>query len=220
MKLEINKDTQIEATIRDHSFFLEYLKVLGMVLFGISLTTPILGLVIFDVDTEATKGHTTMLKQLIWDKPILPYVAGFVILMVHWFKFAEINHSLKTTDLNHIFLNFGFFFVLCLYPYFEMNIEFTSEQPHSRAIFCIAWGLLGMFSFWQLNYAEKHHLFKNELATGRIAALKREILSEPIVAIACIVLAYVGFMAWLIGMILLIPLVNFLMARISIKSGH
>ena len=121
MKLAINKEKKVEATIRDHSFFLEYLKIIGMMLFAISMTTPVLGLVIFDIDTEVMVGNEQLDGQMIWDKPILPYIAGFIILVIHWFKFTEVNHSLKDTDINHILLNFAFFFILCLYPYFDAS---------------------------------------------------------------------------------------------------
>lgn len=221
MKVELGKKVAKEAeSIRDHSFFLEYLKLIGMMLFAISLTTPVLGLLIFDVDTEVLAGDNVLDGQMIWDKPILPYVAGFAILVIHWFKFVEVNHSLKDTDLNHIILNFVFFFVLCLYPYFEMNIEFTSDQPDSRAAFSVAWGLLGVFSYLQLRYAEKKGFLKEHLTAPRIGAIKREIIADPIVAIICVGLSYVSFMAWLGGMVVLVPVVNYLMARISIKSGN
>ena len=219
VKVSISKSASGEG-IRDHSFFLEYLKLFGMLLFAISMTTPVLGLVIFDVDLEILKGEASLDDQLIWDKPILPYIAGFLILMIHWFKFVEVNASLKDTNLNHILINFGFFFVLCLYPYFEMNIEFTSDQANSRAVFTAAWGLLGIFSYWQLHYAQKHNLIKESLTIGRIRAIKREILADPIVAAICIGLAYVDFITWLVGMVVLVPLVNFIMGRISFKQGH
>ena len=219
MKIKIRRE-QPKVELRDYTFFLEYIKLMGMVLFGISLTTPVLALVLFDVDTEITGGHQSLVKQLIWDKPILPYVAGFIILMIQWFKFVEVNHYLKTTNLKHILITFGFFFFVCLYPYFEMNIEFTSDQPHSRAIFSIAWGLLGVFQYWQLAYAHKNNLLKSEMSQGRISALKREVLADPLVALLCIGLSYTNLWIWISGMILLVPLMNIAMARISIEKGH
>ena len=219
MKITLKKPgSKIE--IRDSAFFLEYLKIMGMVLFAISMTTPVIGLILFDLDTEITEGKDTLIKQLIWDKPILPYIAGFGILLIQWFKFTEVHHSLKTTDAKHILITFGFFFLLSLYPYFEMNIEFTSDQPHSRAIFSGAWGLMGLFSYWQLAYAQKKQLLKKDLSIGRISSIKREILGDPVVAIICIGLSYIGFTTWLVGMMVLVPLVNIIMARISIESGQ
>ena len=221
MKVSLKKsESNEDSSIRDHSFFLEYLKLMGMMLFAISLTMPVMGLIIFDVDTEVIKGDETLDNQLIWDKPILPYVAGFVILIIHWFKFTEVNYSLKNTDLNHILLNFGFFFVLCLYPYFEMNIEFTSDQPDSRAIFSVAWGTLGVFSYLQIAYAQRKKFLKDHLSAARIKAIKREIIADPITAVICVGLSYVSFEAWVAGMVVLVPLVNFVMARLSIKTGH
>ena len=150
MKIKIKTPVPKEG-IREYSFFLEYIKIMGMVLFAISLTTPVLILIVTDLDIEVAGGHNSLVKQLIWDKPILPYIAGFIILVVQWFKFVEVNHHLKTTNLKHILITMGFFFFLCLYPFFEMNIEITSDQPHSRAIFSAAWGMLGIFQYWQLH---------------------------------------------------------------------
>lgn len=219
MKIKLG-EKQPAVDIRDYSYFIEYIKLMGMVLFGISLTTPVLALVLFDVDTEIAGDHQNLVSQLIWDKPILPYVAGFLILMIQWFKFVEVNHYLKTTNLNHILITFGFFFFLCLYPYFEMNIEFTSDQPHSRAIFSVAWGLVGIFQYWQLAYADKSNLLKSEMSAGRIQAVKREVIADPIVAVICIGLSYTNLLIWITGMVLLVPLVNVLVARISIQQGH
>ena len=219
MKIKLRKP-EPEAEIRDMTYFLEYLKIMGMVLFAISLTTPVIGLILSDVDVDIVQGNEALLKQLIWDKPILPYIAGFGILLVHWFKFTEIHHSLKTTNINHILITFGFFFLLSLYPYLEINIEFTSGQDNSRAIFTGLWGMMGLFSFWQLDYAHKNQLLKQELSGDRISAIKREILGDPVVAVICVGLSYVNFLTWVIGMVVLIPVVNIIMARISIKKGH
>ena len=219
MKFTLKKSEPTKE-IRDMAFFLEYLKIMGMVLFAISMTTPVIGLILFDLDTEITEGKDTLIKQLIWDKPILPYIAGFGILLIQWFKFTEVHHSLKTTDAKHILITFGFFFLLALYPYLEMNIEFTSDQPHSRAIFTGAWGLMGLFSFWQLHYAHKNQLLKKDVSAARVSAIKREILGDPVVAVICIGLSYVGFITWLVGMVILVPLINFIMARISIDKGQ
>lgn len=209
-----------ESARRDHSFFLEYIKLIGMMLFALSMTAPILGLLIYDVDTEVLAGDAALDTQMIWDKPILPYVAGFIILVIHWFKFAEVNHSLRDTNVTHILLNFGFFFVLCLYPYFEMDIEFTSDQPHSRAMFSVAWGLLGVFSYLQVRYAHKMGFLKASLSNMRVGAIKREIIADPIVAGICVGLSYISFEVWLIGMVVLVPVVNYVMAKISVASGN
>ncbi|WP_044207799.1 TMEM175 family protein [Flammeovirga sp. OC4] len=205
--------------LRDYSYFLDYVKHLGMLLFAISMTTPILGLVVFDVETEIVEGDKVIDSQLIWDKPFLPYVAGFVILVIHWFKFVEVHHSMKNIDFNQVLITFGFFFLLCLYPYFEMNIEFTSDQPHSRAIFSAVWGLLGIFSFWKLHHAKNNGMLKDELSDERIKVLSNEILADPVVALVCVGLSYVSFTAWLVGMVVLVPIANYILTRISIKAG-
>jgi len=96
-----------------------------MILFGISMTTPVMALIIYDMDVAFIDGKKSLVGQSFLDKPILPYLAAFFILMIHWLKFTEINHSLKNTDSNHLLITFIYFFLLCLYPYFEMNIEFT-----------------------------------------------------------------------------------------------
>ncbi|ANQ49851.2 hypothetical protein MY04_2479 [Flammeovirga sp. MY04] len=205
---------------RDHTYFLDYVKHLGMLLFAISMTTPVLGLIVFDVETEIVDGEKVIDSQLIWDKPFLPYVAGFLILVIHWFKFVEVHHSMKTTNLNQILITFGYFFLLCLYPYFEMNIEFTSDQPHSRAIFSAVWGLLGIFSYWKLHHAKKNDMLKEEMTDERIKVLSNEILADPVVAVACIGLSYINFFAWLVGMVALVPIANYILARTSIRAGH
>ena len=219
MKLSLVKKAPKEG-IRDHAFFLEYIKIMGMVLFAISLTTPVLILIVADLDVEVAGGHGSLIKQLIWDKPILPYIAGFIILIVQWFKFVEVNHHLKSTDLKHILITMGFFFFLCLYPFFEMNIELTSDQPHSRAVFSAAWGMLGIFQYWQLHYAHRSGLIEKSMSDNRIKSVKREVLADPAVALICIGLSYTNLIIWITGMIVLVPAMNYIMARISISKGH
>ncbi|MBB3700551.1 hypothetical protein KMW28_20485 [Flammeovirga yaeyamensis] len=204
---------------QDLSFYLDYITNLGMLLFAISLTTPILGLVIFDVETEIIDGEEVIENQMFWDKPILPYICGFIILMIHWFKFVEISHYMKNTNLNQMLITFGYFFLLCLYPYLEMNIEFTSDQPHSRAVFSAVWGGLGIFSFWRLHHAKKNEMLKEVLSENRLKVLSNEILADPIAAIFCIILSYFGFNIWLIGMIAFVPLANYLLGKTKIKAG-
>lgn len=220
MKISVQNEIEKTEGIRDYTYFLEYLKILGSVLFAISLTTPVLIIIVMDVDLEIAGKHQNLLEQLIWDKPILPYIAGFLILIIQWFKFVEVNHFLKTTNLKHILITFGFFFFLCLYPYFEMNIEFTSGNANSRAVFSGAWGLLGLFQYWQLTYAKNSGLLKPEMSAGRVKAMKREILADPLVAACCIGLSYTNLVIWIVGMVVLVPIMNYIMARISIKLGH
>ncbi|AZQ63286.1 hypothetical protein EI427_13850 [Flammeovirga pectinis] len=203
---------------RDYTYFLKYIGQLGMLLFAISMTTPVLGLVIFDVETEIVDGDKVMDTQMIWDKPIIPYITGFLILVIHWFKFFEVHHAMKSTNLNQILITFGYFFLLCLYPYFEMNIEFTSGNPHFRAVFSAVWGLLGVFSFWKVQHARKHNLLKEEINTKRIRILSNEILADPIAAIACIGLSYIGFEIWVIGMVTLVPIANLILSKVRVKS--
>ena len=206
--------------IVDYHFFIEYIKVFSMILFGISMTTPVLALIMYDMDVAFLKGTETLVDQSFWDKPILPYLAAFFILMIHWLKFTEINHSLKNTDSNHLIITFIYFFLLCLYPYFEMNIEFTSGEASTRAIFTGAWGLMGVFAYLNLYYADKKNLIKEDFNKYRVTALKREIIVDPIIAAICIPIAWAGFLPWLVSMVVLIPLVNFLMIRVSKKLGH
>lgn len=209
-----------EHKIVDYHFFLDYIKVFSMILFAISMTTPVLALIIYDMDVAFLEGRETLVEQSFWEKPILPYLASFFILMIHWLKFTEINHSLVNTNSTHLLITFVYFFMLCLYPYFEMNIEFTSGEASSRALFTGAWGMLGVFAYWNLFYAEKHKLIKKDFSKKRITALRREIIADPIIACVCIPIAWLGFLPWLISMVVLIPLTNILMIRISKKLGH
>lgn len=209
-----------EHKIVDYHFFLDYLKFFSMILFGISMTTPVMALIMYDMDVAFIDGENSLVGQSFWDKPILPYLAAFFILMIHWLKFTEINHSLKNTDSNHLLITFIYFFLLCLYPYFEMNIEFTSRDAESRALFTAAWGLMGVFAYWNLHYAFKNNLVKKKFNINRVNALKREILADPIVAIICIPLAFVSLEIWIIAMIVFIPVTNIIMFRISKKRRH
>lgn len=209
-----------EHKIVDYKFFIDYIKIFSMILFGVSMTTPVIALIIFDMDIGFFDGKEALSEQSIFDKPILPYFASFFILMIHWLKFTEINYSLQNTDSNHLIIIFIYFFVLCLYPYFEMNLEFTSDKIMSRVTFTSAWGLLGVLAYLNLFYADKKGLIKENFSKFRIKALKREIGADPIIAAICIPLAWLGFTTWLIGMIVLIPIVNIAMFRISKYRNH
>lgn len=219
MKIKFEQP-QVEQAPRQYDFFVDYLKIIGMVLFGIALTTPVLAIIIMDVDLKVAGQGKNLMTQLIWDKPILPYIAGFLILVIQWFKFVEVNNYLRTTNMKHVLITFGFFFFLCLYPFFEMNIEFTAGNPHSRAVFSAAWGLLGVFQYWQLAYANSANLIKEELTPDRIQVMKNEILADPAVAAVCVGLSYTNLIIWIAGMVVLVPVMNYAIARISIEKGH
>lgn len=212
---KISGEEEPGSELSDYHFYLDYLKFFSMVLFGISMTTPVLMLIIFDLDVAFFEGKKELLEESFWDKPILPYVASFFILSIHWLKYTEINNSLRSTDSRHVFINFIYFFLLCLYPYFEISMEYASESIPARVNFSIAWGLLGAFSYLNLFYADKNNLVKKNLHRNRIRSLKRSLFVEPLSAIICIPIAYLGFVEWLVAMIVLLPVNNVLVQIFS-----
>jgi len=80
--------------------------------------------------------------------------------------------------------------------------------------------MMGVFAYWNLHYAYKNNLVKKQFHINRVNALKREILADPIVAIICIPLAFVSLEIWIIAMVVLIPVTNVIMFRISKKRRH
>ena len=58
------------------------------------------------------------------------------------------------------------------------------------------------------------------MGENRIKSVKREVLADPAVALICVGLSYTNLIIWIAGMIVLVPAMNYIMARISIEKGH
>ena len=161
----------------------------------------------------------TLANEPFWQKPILPYVAGFVILVVHWWKYMELHFYLERARLAHFILHFAYLFFVCLYPFAEMDIEFASGSASSRLVFTILWGMLGVLAFWILKDADRNDHLSDAISRGRIDTVGRELLIEPAVAVLCVPLAFASFYVWLTAMVILVVAFNLIAIQLTKKPG-
>jgi uncharacterized membrane protein len=184
------------------------LKSLANILFAFALVLPVFGMVVYGIDVEVSRLSGVLGEISLLQMPILPYIAGFFIIGVQWAKYFQLHQKLEEIDTTLLYTNFIYLFFLCLYPFSEMNIEFTSGNSISRMVFSLHWGLLGLLLYLMISQSQKKNYFVKGFEINDIQNLKREILIDPIVALITVPLAYFGFWYWIVAMIVLVPVLN------------
>jgi uncharacterized membrane protein len=192
----------------DYKDYHTKLKGLANILFAFALVLPVFGMIVYGIDVEVSRLSGVLGEISLLQMPILPYIAGFFIIGVQWAKYFQFHQLLEEIDITLLYINFIYLFFLCLYPFSEMNIEFTSGNSISRMVFSLHWGVLGLLLYFMISQSHKKKYFVKDFKINDIQNLKREILIDPIIALITVPLAYFGFWYWIITMIALVPLLN------------
>ena len=127
--------------------------------------------------------------------------------LVYWMKHLE--HFSATLIVNQTFIWFQLLFLvsIMLIPFWNTYIESFPENIALRVFLSINMVLIGVFSFLSYNYAAnpKHRLLHDSVSDETIRDTKRQILTEPALAILAAGLVYVNPILWDLAFIL-VPL--------------
>ncbi len=182
------------------------LRFLADIIFATAMTIMIL-----NIDIPVA-GHITDTKELavflgeqlnsMW-----VFFISFVIIAVYWMKHLE--HFSATLIVNQTFIWFQLLFLvsIMLIPFWNTYIESFPENIALRVFLSINMVLIGAFSFLSFNYAAnpKHRLLHDSVSDKTIRETKRQILTEPGIAILAAGLVYVNPILWDLAFIL-VPL--------------
>ncbi len=182
------------------------LRFLADIIFATAMTIMILNIEIPGAGeiTDTKELATFLFKQL---NSMWVFFISFIIIAVYWMKHLE--HFSATLVVNQTFIWFQLLFLvsIMLIPFWNTYIESFPENIALRVFLSINMVLIGVFSFLSYNYAAnpKHRLLHDSVADETIRDTKRQILTEPAIAILAAGLVYVNPILWDLAFIL-VPL--------------
>jgi len=182
------------------------LRFLSDIIFATAMTIMILNLEIPEIGhiTDTKELAIFLLKQLtgMWF-----YFVSFMVISVYWMKHLE--HFSAIPIVNQTFIWFQLFFLcsIVLIPFWNTYIEHFPDNVAIRVFLSANMVIVGGFSFLSLNYAgnPKHRLLRSDVTDEVLQDSKRQILTEPIIAILAAGLAFINVIYWDLAFIL-VPL--------------
>lgn len=179
------------------------LRFLADIIFATAMTVMVLNLDIpeFGHITDAKELTTFLLKQL---SKMWVFFIAFMVIAVYWIKHLE--HFSVIRIVNQTFIWFQLLFLVCvmLIPFWNSYIEQFPENIAIKVLLSINMVLVGVFSFLSLNYAAnpKHRMLQENVTDNSIKEAKKQILTEPVIAILAAGLAFINPVLWDVAFIL------------------
>jgi len=157
-------------------------------------------------------GHITNTKELaafLWKQlnNMWVFFIAFVVIAVYWMKHLEHYSSILIVNQTFIWFQLLFLASIMLIPFWNTYISLFPENVAIRVFLSANMVLVGLFSFLSINYAanKKHRLISSDVDDKTIRETKKQILTEPIIAIIAAGIAYINVDLWDIAFIL-VPL--------------
>ncbi len=179
------------------------LRFLADIIFATAMTVMVLNVDIpeFGHISNAKELTTFLLKQL---NKMWVFFIAFMIIAVYWIKHLE--HFSVIRIVNQTFIWFQLLFLVCvmLIPFWNTYIEQFPENIAIKVLLSINMVLVGGFSFLSLNYAAnpKHRMLQANVTDESIREAKKQILTEPIIAILAAGLVFINPVLWDLAFIL------------------
>lgn len=179
------------------------LRFLADIIFATAMTVMVLNVDIpeFGHITDVKELTTFLLKQL---NKMWVFFIAFMVIAVYWIKHLE--HFSVIRIVNQTFIWFQLLFLVCimLIPFWNTYIEQFPENIAIKVLLSINMVLVGGFSFLSLNYAAnpKHRMLLSNVTNESISEAKRQILTEPIIAILAAGLVFIDPVLWDVAFIL------------------
>ena len=182
------------------------LRFLADITFASAMTVMILNIEIPEF------GHITNTKELatfLWKQlnNMWVFFIAFVVIAVYWMKHLEHYSSILIVNQTFIWFQLLFLASIMLIPFWNTYISLFPENVAIRVCLSANMVLVGLFSFLSVNYAanKKHRLIRSEIDDKTIRETKKQILTEPIIAILAAGIAYINVDFWDLAFIL-VPL--------------
>ncbi|MDD1651574.1 MAG: TMEM175 family protein [Methanomicrobiales archaeon] len=138
----------------------------------------------------------------------LHYVMAFLILAAFWVSHHMQFHALRVVDRRMIWMNILLLLFVALLPFSTDLAGDYPDIPLSSMVFETNIFLIGGMMFLQWLYAtDGRRLVSPEVTDSRIAASRRRALVLPVVSLAGIILALLGFGASTLVYLLVPPLI-------------
>jgi len=182
------------------------LRFLADIIFATAMTIMILNIEIPDF------GHITDTAELavfLGDQlnNMWVFFIAFVVISVYWMKHLEHFSAILIVNQTFIWFQLLFLGTIMLIPFWNTYITLFPENIAIRVFLSANMVLVGLFSYLSLNYAAspKHRLVYDTVPDETIKISKRQILTEPAIAILAAGLAFIHPDLWDVAFIL-VPL--------------
>ncbi len=179
------------------------LRFLADIIFATAMTIMILNIEIpeFGHITDTKELAAFLGKQL---NSMWVFFIAFVVIAVYWMKHLEHFSAILIVNQTFIWFQLLFLASIMLIPFWNTYIERFPENVAIRVLLSINMVLVGGFSYLSLNYAAnpKHRLLHDSIPDKTIREAKRQILTEPLIAILAAGLAYINPVWWDVAFIL------------------
>ncbi len=179
------------------------LRFLADIIFATAMTIMLLNIDIpeFGHITDAKELTTFLLKQL---NKMWVFFIAFVVIAVYWMKHLEHFSVIKIVNTTFIWFQLLFLVCIMLIPFWNTYIEQFPNNIAIKVLLSINMVLVGVFSFLSMNYAAnpKHRLLQDNVTDQSVSEAKRQILTEPAIAILAAGLVYINPVLWDVAFIL------------------
>ena len=179
------------------------LRFLADIIFSTAMTVMVLNVDIpeFGHITDVKELTTFLLKQL---NKMWVFFIAFMVIAVYWIKHLEHFSVIRIVNQTFIWFQLLFLVFIMLIPFWNTYIEQFPENIAIKVLLSINMVLVGGFSFLSLNYAAnpKHRMLLSNVTNESISEAKRQILTEPIIAILAAGLVFIDPVLWDVAFIL------------------
>jgi len=179
------------------------LRFLADITFASAMSIMILNIEIPDF------GHITDTKELVMFlgkqlSNMWAFFIAFIVIAVYWMKHLEHYSSILIVNQTFIWFQLLFLASIMPIPFWNTYISLFPENVAIRVFLSANMVIVGLFSFLSVNYAanKKHRLIRSEVDEQTIRESKKQILTEPIIAILAAGLAFINVDLWDIAFIL------------------
>ena len=182
------------------------MRLLADLIFASSMTIMILNIEIPDFGhiTSTAELATFLAKQL---NNMWVFIIALLVVSVYWMKHLEHFSAISIVNQTFIWIQLLFLGSIMLIPFWNTYISHFPEHIAIRVFLSINMVLVGGFSFLSMHYAAnpKHRLLHDSIPDKTIGEAKKQILTEPAIAILAAGLVYIHVDLWDIAFIL-VPL--------------
>jgi len=141
------------------------------------------------------------------------YLITFIIMGIYWIKNVDQSKYLTKTSTTHLMFSLIYFAFILLLPFASQMMSVFPDNFPIRAFYSIDMFLAGVFSYLARSYAtHDHRLIKKKIDPEIINGVKKDILTEPIIGLIAMAMAYFKPVLWDITF-LAIPLAFFFRGR-------
>ncbi len=182
------------------------MRLLADIIFGSALTLMVLNIELpnFGHISDTSELAAFLGKQL---NNMWVFFISFVVIAVYWMKHLEHFSTVKIVNQTFMWFQMLFLASIMLMPFWNTYIAFFPENVAIRVFLSANMVLVGLFSFLSINYAAnpKHRLIHDTVDDKTIRETKKQILTEPAIAVFAAGIAFIHVDLWDVAF-LLVPL--------------